>query len=189
MRCFIAINLPESVKKILTGLQQELGQCGADIRWVRPENIHLTLKFLGDINKEAVEDIVKILEMACKEHTVFDFEIFGTGIFPNMKSPRVLWVGLNTGELFASLYQMIEKGAASLGFKAEKRRFVPHLTLGRFRSSMGKSTLIEKIGLYEKNRFGSFNIQSVCLMQSTLKPAGAEYTIIKEVFLGNKKDN
>jgi 2'-5' RNA ligase len=182
LRCFIAINLPESVKNILTGLQQELGQCGADIRWVRPENIHLTLKFLGDINKEAVEDIVKILELAGEEHAAFDFEIFGAGVFPNMKSPRVLWVGLKTGELFAALHQMIEKGAASLGFKAEKRRFLPHLTLGRFRSSRGKSNLIEKIRFFEKNSFGSFNIKSVCLMQSTLKPAGAEYTIMKEVF-------
>ncbi len=183
MRCFIAINLPESVKEILTGLQQELGQCGADIRWVRPENIHLTLKFLGDVNDQVVGDIVKILELAGKEHSAFDFDIFGTGVFPNMKSPRVLWVGLKTEECFESLHKMIEKGVASLGFKAEKRRFFPHLTLGRFRSSRGKSSLIEKIRLFEKNRFGSFNIESVCLMQSILKPAGAEYTIMKEVFL------
>ncbi len=182
MRCFIAINLPESVKKILAGLQEELGQCGADIRWVRPENIHLTMKFLGDISKESSDDIVKILKIAGEEHAAFDFEIFGTGVFPNMKFPRVLWVGLKTGELFAALHQMIEKGAASLGFKAEKRRFFPHLTIGRFRSSRGKSALIEKVRLFENNGFGSFNIQSVCLMQSTLKPAGAEYTIMKEVF-------
>jgi 2'-5' RNA ligase len=182
LRCFIAINLPEAVINILAGLQHEFKKCGADIRWVRPENIHLTLKFLGDTNEEAVENIANIIEMACKEYTAFNFEIFGAGIFPDKKPPRVLWVGLKTSEVLAELQRKIEDPTASLGFKKEKRRFVPHLTLGRFKSSRGKGGLKEKISLYENTGFGSFEIGSVCLMKSDLSPAGAKYSIIKEVF-------
>ncbi len=183
MRCFIAINLPDAVKEILAGLQHEFKKCGADIRWVRPENIHITLKFLGDINEETAGHIVEIVEMACKEHSAFNFEIFGAGVFPDKKPPRVLWAGLRTGEVLSELQQKIEDGTASLGFKKEKRRFAPHLTLGRFKSSRGKEDLKEKIRLYENTGFGSFDTGSVCLMKSDLSPSGAKYSIIKEVFL------
>ena len=188
MRCFIAINLPESVKTILSGLQHEFKKCGADIRWGRPENIHLTLKFLGNIEEKAVDNINGIIERACNGCTAFNLKISRAGVFPNMKSPRVLWIGLDNSKVLAGLQQEIEDGTASLGFKQENRKYVPHLTLGRFRSSRDKRVLLDKVELYKNNEFGLFDVGSVCLMKSDLGPAGAKYTKLSEVFL-NKENS
>lgn len=187
MRCFIAINLPESVGKILAGLQHEFKKYGADIRWVRPEHIHLTLKFLGSIEEKSVDALAGVIEKACTGCTAFQLTVSGAGVFPNMKSPRVLWIGLDSSVALSGLQEEIDRGAASLGFKQEHRKFVPHLTLGRFRSSRIKQGFREKIESYENSQFGAFDVGSVCLMKSDLGPSGATYSIIKEIFLGANK--
>ncbi len=184
MRSFIAIELPETTKLSLAELQQEFKNCGTDIRWVKPENIHLTLKFLGNIEEKNVSSIVKKIEGACNKYTAFSLEISGVGVFPNTKSPRVLWVGVIGNEVFNGLQQEIESGMASLGFQRENRKFIPHLTLGRFKSSQGKGALLDKIQLYENNRFGLIDVMSISLMRSDLSPAGARHTRIAEVSLG-----
>ncbi len=183
MRSFIAIELPETAKSALAELQQEFKKCGADIRWVKPENIHLTLKFLGNIDEKNVDKVVKIIKEVCNRYNMFTLEVKGIGVFPNIKSPRVLWVGINGGVL-AELQGEIEDGMASLGFERENRKFTAHLTLGRFRSSMGKEGLLEAIKLHEKDSFGSINVKSIFLMRSDLNPAGAQHTKIAGVFLG-----
>ena len=185
MRSFIAIELPETIKKALAEFQQELGKCGADVRWARPENIHLTLKFLGNIEEDKADVIAEKIKGTCKGRSGFKLNISGTGVFPNKRSPRVLWAGIELNDEITTLQKGIEETMASVGFKPEKRRFSPHLTLGRFRSSRGKQAVLDKMGAYRENIFGLMDVNSVLLMRSDLGPRGATYTKIAQAYLGN----
>jgi 2'-5' RNA ligase len=178
LRSFIAIELPETVKKALAEFQQELGKCGADVRWIRSENIHLTLKFLGNIEEDKADIIAERLKGTCKGHSGFKVNISGTGVFPNKRSPRVLWAGISLNEEIVTLQEGIEDAMASLGFEREKRRFSPHLTLGRLRSSRGKQAVLDKMDAYRENIFGIMDVDSVLLMRSDLGPSGAKHTKI-----------
>ncbi|NOZ69184.1 MAG: RNA 2',3'-cyclic phosphodiesterase [Deferribacteres bacterium] len=181
MRSFIAIELEGPVRESLSQLQEELKSCGADVRWVKPENIHLTLKFLGNISEETAGSIVSVLEKCCTGVSAFDIEVSGVGVFPDTKSPRVLWAGISGDGTLRELQQKIEDGTASLGFKRENRKFVPHLTLGRFRSSGGKKILADKLEKHKDSSFGAVKVGSVVLMKSDLGPGGATYTRIAEI--------
>ncbi len=171
------------MRTALSELQDELKKCGADVKWVRPESIHLTLKFLSDIKEKDVDSIAKLIEGTCKKHTVFNLEIKGTGVFPNMRSPRVIWIGVDGTSSIIRIQKEIEDGMASLGFEKENRSFSPHLTLGRFRSLWGKEALMEKIETYKDGEFGSMDVNSISLMKSELSPAGAKYTRVAEIAL------
>lgn len=184
MRSFIAIELPEAVISALSEFQQELKKCGADVRWVRPQNIHLTLKFLGTVDDKDSGRIKEAIEGTSKNFSYFDLHIKGTGVFPNMNNPRVLWIGVSVNETLGGLQKTIEDAMASLGFEKENRKFAPHLTLGRFRSSYGKESLLEKIELNSDREFGHIPVMMICLMKSDLSPAGAKYTRIAEIPLG-----
>ncbi len=181
MRCFIAIALPEEVKASLAGIQQHLKKSGADLRWVKTDNIHLTLKFLGDIKEAGVTGIIQGLKGACSHHRMFSIEISGIGTFPAKRSPRVLWAGIIAHGELVKLQSEIDEAMASLGFEPDTRDFSPHLTLGRFRSSRGKSALLENISMLEHDRFGLFDVRSIYLIKSELKPAGAVYSTIAEI--------
>ncbi|HDK17379.1 MAG TPA: RNA 2',3'-cyclic phosphodiesterase [Nitrospirae bacterium] len=178
LRSFIAIELPGTIRAALADLQQELKGCGADVRWVDPANIHLTLKFFGDIKEETAEEIIRLMQRTCHNHDPLNLEIKGVGMFPGPGSPRVLWVGIDSNDALADLHKELENKMSSLGFESEKRRFTPHLTLGRFRSLKGKECLLEKIRLREKDSLVPMHIRSLSLMKSELDPAGARHTKI-----------
>lgn len=186
MRSFIAIELPESVRAALAELQQELKKCGADIRWVRSENIHLTLKFLGDIEEKDVAGILEKIKGTCSSYQSIPVEIAGVGVFPNIRAPRVLWAGVESEEMLARLHLEMDKGLASLGFKQENRTFAPHLTLGRFKSFKNKAALADKLDLHKGDKFGSIEVISISLMKSVLSAAGPKYSRLAEIYLGNK---
>lgn len=171
------------MRTALSGLQQALKSCGADVRWVRPEGIHLTLKFLGDVKEKTVDEIVRILEGTCKKYCAFHLDIKGVGTFPGKKKPRVLWVGVNGNETLLALQREIDDGMASLGFEKEERQFSPHLTLCRFRSFTGKDTLMEKVDALRDSSLGSMEVSTVSLIKSDLGPGGARYTTIREFLL------
>jgi len=180
LRSFIAIELPEEVKSSLEGIQQSLKTSGADVRWVKTDNIHLTLKFLGDIDEEILTGIIHVLQGTCRNQKVISIEISGIGTFPVKRSPRVLWTGIKDNGELIKLHSEIEKGMASLGFDPEKRAFSPHLTLGRFRSSRGRGSLLEKIKTITHESFGQFDVRFIYLIKSDLKPSGAVYSRIAE---------
>lgn len=186
LRSFIAIELPEKVKKALAEFQQELKNDSPDVRWTRPENIHLTLKFLGNIEEDKADIIAEKIRETCKGRSGFKLSISGTGVFPNNRSPRVLWAGIELNDEIKALQAGIEETMASLGFEKEKRRFSPHLTLGRFRSLSGKKAFLDKMALYRENIFGIMDVNSVLLMRSDLGPGGAKYTKIAEAILNSK---
>ena len=168
------------MKASLAGIQQSLKKSEADIRWVKTDNIHLTLKFLKDIEEESVTGIIQVLKGTCRNHKVFSIEISDIGTFPIKRSPRVLWTGINDNGELLKLQSEIEKGMASLGFGPEKRAFSPHLTIGRFRSSQGREALMEKVEMIKHDSFGLFDVRSIYLIKSDLKPSGAVYSRIAE---------
>lgn len=183
LRSFIAIELAETTRSLLSDLQQGFTRCGADVRWVKPANIHLTLSFLGEIAEKDINNIEKTSVVVCSRYDAFRLEISGAGVFPNKGNPRVLWVGVDGKDALTGLQREIEEGMSSLGFKAEKRRFIPHITLGRFRSSRGTGPLLKEIQLCKSNKFGSMEVGSVCLIRSDPGPAGVHYTRMAEFYL------
>ena len=190
MRCFIAIELPEAVKSTLSGIEEELKKSKADVRWIKPDNIHLTLKFFGNIEEKKTEKIIEIMESICNQYAPFTIEIKGMGTFPNIKSPRVLWVGIEGNDTLKTLQKEIENKMESIGFEREDRAFTAHLTLGRFRSSIEKEGLLKAVKLHEKDTFvGSINVQSLSLIRSDLHPEGARYSKIIDIPLGKTTAN
>ncbi len=188
VRLFLAINLPAEIKEKLAALQNELAESRADVRWVRPEGIHLTLKFLGNVSEDRIEEIVAAAQEAIKKASpgVIKLGIKGLGTFPPHKAPRVVWAGL-TGDLvpLARLQQALEEALARIGFEKENRPFIPHLTLGRVKSSRRKEALLKKIEKYREEEITPeiIEVSEIVLYQSTLHPKGAIYTPLRRMSL------
>jgi 2'-5' RNA ligase len=182
LRSFVAIELPEALRRSLAELIDNLS---AEIephtlRWVRPEGIHLTLKFLGDVDPPKMEKVHHVIQEVVPQFSVFTFSAGGLGCFPNLKRPRVLWVGIRdrSGEL-AALHAGLEQGLSAQGFQREKRAFHPHLTLGRMRRGVRQAdqrAVGEALGQTEDFSLGEFRVKEVCLFRSDLRPTGAVYT-------------
>ncbi len=182
IRSFIAIELSENILAAIADLQKQLkNQVPKDtVRWVQPEGIHLTLQFLGDVPLPKIEPIAQALVTACAPFRPFSITVGGLGCFPNLRRPRVTWVGVEepTGTL-AALQKAVERALIPLGFTPEKRAFHPHLTLGRTRRQASRDqaqalgTLVSKTSL---PLLGQMEVQWVSLMRSDLRPTGAVYT-------------
>ena len=186
IRSFIAIELPGEVKLAISRLQEQLKSGSrAPVKWVNPENTHLTLKFLGNIDMAVVDDIKKVLREAARGVPVISLGVEGLGTFPNNTRVQVIWVGL-TGEL-DKLQQRIDKELSPLGFPAEKRVFSPHLTIARLRDRASVNDRQEIGRLVEKTIFESsldFSAKSVNLMKSLLTREGPIYSVLDSVNLG-----
>lgn len=186
VRTFIAIELPESIQSALADIQGDLKGSDADVRWVRPENIHLTLKFLGAVQENVVSSITEILRKVSANYGPFGLTVSGVGVFPHGRSPRVIWVGINESSVLTDLQAAVEGKLEPLGFEREKRTFRAHLTLGRVKSSRGKRALMERAERYGGREFGSFDVETISLMESKLNPGGAKYTRVAEIRLGKE---
>lgn len=181
MRLFFAIEIPEKIQQKILGVQQELKKSGADIKWVKPANIHLTLKFLGEVEDEKLPELVRVGEKISKDFSPFAVEICGVGVFPNINRPRVIWAGIENGSKeMENLSELLSRQLAKIGFPEEKRRFVGHLTIGRVKSPQRKGHLIESFKSLEKADFGRFPVSSLSLIKSQLTPAGPIYTVLKK---------
>ncbi len=177
VRSFIAIEIPPSLRNLLENLQRDLKKADGDVRWVRPEGIHLTLKFLGSIEKGEVEKISRTLESIATAWRPFELNFHGLGCFPRFRSPRVIWVGLNQGVgSITSLQHAIEESLAKEGFAREDRSFTPHLTIGRVRSQKGKEPLLRAIEMKKDVALGGFWTREITFFRSELHPKGAIYT-------------
>lgn len=179
IRCFIAIELSEEIKNTLAKIESELQRNIQGVKWVNPDNIHLTLKFLGQIEKEAIEEIKKILDEITATARPFKIRLSQIGAFPNPNQPRVIWVGIDDGTKESShLANLIEEKIVPLGIEKEDRAFHPHLTLARIKFLKDKSSV--------KNAFASLKVPQVemtaakiALFQSTLTPEGPIYTVLE----------
>lgn len=191
IRAFIAIELPDEVKSNLSEVLQRLkpGREKA-VKWVNPDGIHLTLKFLGNIPSNKVVDITQAIESASEHAGPIKLNLQGLGAFPNLKSPRVAWVGIG-GDIpnISNLQRQIDQSLIPLGFPSEKRAFSPHLTIGRVRDKAThreRSELGNAIGSMELNKASPFIVDRVSLIQSTLTRNGANYNQIATVMLDKK---
>jgi len=176
IRAFICIEIPRSIKERINRLQEILRQIDAQISWTKPSNIHLTLKFLGGVEASRIERVKKALERAANGISPFEVEVGGAGCFPSARSPRVLWVGFsNVPELLQQLYSNIEDELAREGFEREKRKFSPHLTIGRIRTPHNSARVAEAL-IASGFESEAFIATEVILMRSDLKPTGSIYT-------------
>lgn len=183
MRTFIAIELDKQNKDALSKIQEELKTTGADVKWVKPSDIHLTLKFLGEINEQKIDKISACLKTAASKTKPFPIILSGIGIFPSQKLPRVVWLGITEGkEALERLTYNIEDLLAGLKFPKEKRGFSPHFTLGRVKSRKNKEALLAKLGHTETDELRQ-EIKSVVLFKSTLTPAGPIYEVVGKFIL------
>jgi 2'-5' RNA ligase len=186
MRCFIAIDIDEKIRSALSDLQQQL-QDGVDVKkgdvnWVNPNNIHLTLKFLGEIKDEKVVEVCNIVRAVAARHESFELEIGSVGHFGG-KSAKVLWVGTGKGqENLLELQEDIEKSLALAGWPQETREFAGHLTLCRIRKLAAGVKLAQMSEDYKDFKLGTMPADSVSVYQSQLEPTGPVYTL-----LGNYK--
>lgn len=190
VRAFIAIELDETINAALADLQGQLKAKvpQGSVRWVKPGGIHLTLKFLGNVPANRIEEIERVLTQACAGFPAFSFSVGGLGCFPNPRRPRVVWVGVQeeSGTL-PRLQKAIEDGMEELGFSPEGRKFHAHLTLGRTqrRASSGDvRRLGQLVAETDIGELGQMEARAVSLIRSDLKPTGAVYTRLAAVELG-----
>ncbi len=193
LRTFIAIELDETLRVALKSVQDRFKrQMPPDtVRWVAPDGIHLTLKFLGDTPRGRVPEVVSALRRACEGFAPFEFSVEGRGCFPNYRRPRVIWVAVrDRGQALARLNQAVEREVAPLGWPTEDRAFSPHLTLGRVtrnadnraEAAIGQiveRSVVEQIGLQR--------VTAVKLIMSDLRPGGAVYNGLASVELMGEK--
>ena len=188
IRAFIAIEIPSDIKTALKDLQSRLKSGNPNsIKWVEPENIHLTLKFLGNIHASQIDPVTSAMQTSVSAVHPFSLQIQALGAFPNFGRPQVLWVGLN-GDLnvLLNLQHVLDLNLSRFGFPADNRPFSAHLTLGRVRDT---ATLMEKQNVgktlasdhFESNL--GFEVQSLNLMQSQLSSSGPKHTCLNSVRL------
>jgi 2'-5' RNA ligase len=181
LRAFIAIELPQhtqdAIERQTTRLRQTLGN--ELIRWTPARNMHLTLKFLGDIAASHMEFLKQMLAREADSHPQFDLQIGGLGSYPNSRRPHVLWVGIHAPAELASLQKSIESSASRLGYEQEERAFSPHLTIGRVRQNADPAELPKIRAALDSIQLGNIGIarvDSIHLIRSDLQPSGSIYT-------------
>jgi 2'-5' RNA ligase len=180
-RGFIAVDIePFSTLK---NFQAEIKNSGANVKLVEPENVHITLKFLGETLEGQIDDINDIIKSVVAEIKPFEITMKGAGVFPNESYLKVIWVGISPADKLAFISKTIDEKLASLGFKKEKRKFSPHLTIGRVRSAHNKNELIKVIEKYKEITFKTFQVSSIKLKKSQLTPQGPIYSNLKEILL------
>ncbi len=205
MRVFIAIELSEDIKKELGELEDKLKSVGADVKWVKPEKIHLTLKFLGNINEKKPDQVKDVVERAgqikavnenkleqvkaalndvSSNHKPFKMGLFKLGCFPRLEHPRVIWVGIDAGcAEVEAIAGELEERLEGIGFPKEKRSFSAHLTLGRVRSPKGRKELVEKIKALDVKSSALMEVSELVLFKSTLTRERSIYTALHKAGL------
>lgn len=178
-RGFIAVEINATSQML--EFEREIERSGADIKLVELHNIHITLKFLGDTDEGSIEDIEGIIRDAAKGIKPFTIWLKGTGVFPNENYMKVVWIGIQDGDMIRPLVHAIDEGVAGLGFKKEKREFSPHLTIGRVRTAKNKQQLLKVIEKYRDVEFSNQEVISIHLKKSDLTQKGPIYSTVREI--------
>ncbi|MEM8679118.1 MAG: RNA 2',3'-cyclic phosphodiesterase [Planctomycetota bacterium] len=185
IRAFLAVELVEGLRERALALVQELAAADADVHWVTPENLHITVKFLGDIDDVESWRVSQALEPIVKRSRRFDLTLGGVGAFPDLERARALWVGVTAGEApFVELAERIETKMRELAYPGERRRFHPHLTIGRVKGPKGKSSLQQKMQQLARAELGSMKVEAVSLFSSQLRKKGPLYARMATLRLG-----
>jgi RNA 2',3'-cyclic 3'-phosphodiesterase len=181
LRAFIALEIPASIQDAIQQQTAALRKSADSsvVRWVPAENLHLTLKFLGDGSTSNLQFITQMLNHEVSQHSIFQMEISGLGAFPNSRRPRVIWVGIRAPEVLSALARSLEAASARLGYPPEERPFSAHLTIGRVKQTVSSTDLQRVRAALESTQVGTLGkteVNAVHLIKSDLKPTGSVYT-------------
>lgn len=184
MRAFVAVEIPEALKEGLAAVQDRLMRAGADGSWPRPQAVHLTLKFLGEVSEDRAPEILQALSRALPGAARFRIGVEGVGAFPSPERARVAWAGIN-GDLdqLAAVQAAVERGLVDVGVEREDRPFTPHVTLGRIRRIRAPKEWRRALEELKGFSLPVFDVLAIILMRSELKPSGAEHREIGRVEL------
>lgn len=180
-RAFISADLPSI--PALEGLARDLHEAGRDLKVVSAEHLHLTLKFLGDTDERLVPELVSAMREAAAGVAPFTVRVRGTGAFPNLQRPSVLWVGLEGGEPLARMAASLDADTGALGFERERRAWSPHVTLARVRGPRGLDRAADILRAHADELFAEIRIEEIRLKKSVLRPQGPEYSTVESVRL------
>lgn len=181
MRAFIAIELPEAVRRQLGALCVRLRQTGSKASWVQPDRMHLTLRFLGEVSEEGTAAIAASMTDVCRDIRPFMLTCERLGAFPNLRKPSVIWVGVTPLEPdLARIQSAAETGARACGLLPETKPFHPHVTLARIRNPKEVSALTRQVEVESAFRADAFDVSHVSLFSSELLPRGPVYTRIRD---------
>jgi 2'-5' RNA ligase len=184
MRVFVAIPLPSELRSKLLAVQQEFRQIPMDATWVREDGFHVTLKFLGEVQAERLDDIVAAMLETIYRHRPFVVTLREVGVFPNESQPRVLWVGLrDEAGVLGHLQRDLEASLARKGFPYDVRSYNPHLTLARLKNLKYRSEFSRSLHRHRDHEIGHFEVNHLELLESRLHPTGARYSMINAVTL------
>lgn len=182
IRTFIAIDIPISQK--ITDVISELKKAEINAKIVEIENMHLTLKFLGDTEENLIDKIEEIINDSIKEIQPYEITLKNIGVFPNQKYIKVVWIGVENTEPLKKIAETIDTKLIDLGFKKERRPFSVHLTIARLKSAKNKDKLIELLNKYQNTEFQKIKVCKILLKKSILTSEGPIYTNLKEIELG-----
>lgn len=190
LRTFIAIEFPPAIQNAIYEACKPLRQLlePSSVRWVPPQNIHLTLKFLGEISPTNLEMLTQMLKTEANQHTPFEMEIGGLGSFPNPRRARVIWVGIRAPASLETLQRNVEAATVRLGYPAEERRFSPHLTIGRVNQHVtiaGQQKIRSALESIQIGAIGNVKVTAIHLFRSDLQPSGSVYTLLFQAPLRN----
>lgn len=174
VRAFLAVPLAPPLQQEIARLQQELSKDLPGIRWTRPDTVHLTIRFFGDVTTDALENIQASMLSVKLRQKAFPVDVLGLGTFPDRRRPRVAWLGLTPAEPLRNLQQACEEELGRHGFATESRPFAPHLTIGRFRERGPDLTSL--LGRYAQRSLGRLPVARLVLFESRLLPGGARHT-------------
>jgi len=175
-RGFISIDIGKALE--LNGLIEEIERTGADLKFVENENIHLTLKFLGDTKEELIEEIKGIMAESVKGIEPFKIKFKGLGVFPNQKYLRVIWIGIEEPSKIEKIARNLDEKLSDLGFKKDEHEFSSHITIARVKSARNKDKMYQIIDKAKGREFNEFEVREISLKKSQLTPNGPIYTTI-----------
>jgi RNA 2',3'-cyclic 3'-phosphodiesterase len=180
LRTFVAVEITAPIRARAGELIAALGGTTADVKWVEPHNLHLTLKFLGEVHQREIAEVCQAVARGAAQVAPFDLEVCGAGAFPNAVRPRTVWIGAAAGaESMIRLHDRVESALADLGYREEHRRFQTHITIGRVRGGgPGITELGELLQRQADVLIGSMSVEKVTVFCSTLTPAGPIYEVL-----------
>lgn len=185
IRAFIAVELSDQIKETIRNFQEQLKPLGCDISWVKPENAHLTLKFLGDVKIKMIPSVTETLVNSCRDLRFFDTTLTQPGVFPDLRHPRVVWIGLDDTEgKLGQLAGSLETALENIGFRKERREFQAHITVGRIKSGKNIQRLSENLGHYHLPADITLGIRNICLYKSVLENSGPVYSVLANCAFG-----
>jgi 2'-5' RNA ligase len=188
IRTFIGIALDKAIRDRTVALQETLGRTGTEVKWVEPENLHVTMLFLGEVDEREIPKVCGIVAEVSQQHSSFLMSVESAGCFPNPRRPRILWVGIAEGsQPLCAIHDALEIPLQELGYRREERKYTPHITLGRVKSDRSTDKLSAALAQHAGWKGGELWVRELHVMSSQLTPQGPVYTVLSRAKLAGSR--